>query len=118
MVVALAPVSDLVSGYDEGIGDGAIEEFLHDSPTSRPDVYFEASLLAHVPPLSEVVVVHGRDDARVPIAQTRTYVAASRATGQDVTVLEVPSLSHLDAIDPRAPHWRDVSAWIDGRRAP
>jgi len=107
-----------VSGYDEGIGDGAIEEFLHDSPTSRPDVYSEASPLAHVPSPSEVLVVHGRDDTRVPIAQTRAYVAASRATGQDVTVLEVPSLPHLDAIDPRAPHWHDVSAWIDGHRTP
>jgi fermentation-respiration switch protein FrsA (DUF1100 family) len=116
-IVALAPVTDLVAGYREGSGDGAVEEFLQASPESRPDLFAEASPIAHIPPPGDVLVVHGRDDARVPVTQSRAYVAASRAAGRDIAFLELPSLPHLDAIDPSAPHWRDVFAWLERGRA-
>lgn len=116
-IVALAPVTDLVAAYREGSGDGAVEEFLQASPESRPDLFAEASPIAHIPPPGDVLVVHGRDDARVPVTQSRAYVAASRAAGRDIAFLELPSLPHLDAIDPSAPHWRDVFAWLERGRA-
>ncbi|MFE1644804.1 alpha/beta hydrolase family protein [Microbacterium sp. P01] len=117
-VIALAPVSDVTRGYQEGIGDGAVAEFFRDSPAVRPDLYAAASPLAHLPPPAEVLVVHGRDDARVPFAHTRDYVEAARAAGGDVDLIELTRLSHMDAIAPGAPHWPAVHAWLDERQPP
>ncbi|MFL1999236.1 alpha/beta hydrolase family protein [Microbacterium sp. A1-JK] len=111
-VVALAPVTDLVRGSRERIGDGAVEEFFGEST----DSIVAASPVAHVPPGGEVLVVHGRDDARVPIEHTRDYVEAARSAGARVDFTEVPQLSHLHAIVPAASHWPYVRTWLEKRR--
>lgn len=114
-IIALAPVTDVIRGYHEWIGDGAVAEFFRDPPGLNPDLYSAASPLAQVPPRGDVLIVHGQDDARVPLAHTRDYIAAARAAGGDVDSLQPPRLSHLDAIDPAAFHWVDVHAWLDQR---
>jgi dipeptidyl aminopeptidase/acylaminoacyl peptidase len=48
--------------------------------------------------------VHGRDDATVPVSQSRAYVAAARAAGDDAELVEVPG-DHFSLIDPRTPAW-------------
>ncbi|WP_291056426.1 prolyl oligopeptidase family serine peptidase [Herbiconiux sp.] len=112
-VVALAPVTDLVRGYHEGIGDGAVAEFFGAGPEAIPETYACASPRAQVPPRGEVVVVHGSDDARVPVAHSRDYLEAARAAGSKATLLELPRLPHLEAIAPDAPHWDRVHSWLD-----
>jgi dipeptidyl aminopeptidase/acylaminoacyl peptidase len=112
-VVALAPVTDVVRGYHEGIGDGAVAEFFRAAPDAIPETYATASPLAQVPSPAEVLVVHGVDDARVPIAHTRDYIEAARVAGSAPELLELPELSHLAAIAPDAPHWDHVHAWLD-----
>jgi len=112
-VVALAPVTDIVRGYHEGIGDGAVAEFFGARPDAIPERYASASPLAQVPPRGEVVIVHGSDDARVPIAHSRDYLEAARAAGARAELIEPPQLAHLDAIAPDAPHWARVHSWLD-----
>jgi dipeptidyl aminopeptidase/acylaminoacyl peptidase len=112
-VVALAPVTDITRGYHEGIGDGAVAEFFHDAPDAIPETYTSASPLAQVPARAEVLVVHGADDARVPVSHSRDYLEAARAAGSTATLLELPELSHLDAIAPEAAHWPLVHPWLD-----
>jgi dipeptidyl aminopeptidase/acylaminoacyl peptidase len=112
-VVALAPVTDLVRGYHEGIGDGAVAEFLRAAPDAIPETYAAASPLAQVPSPAAVLVVHGADDARVPIEHTRAYVSAATAAGATTELLELAELSHLADIAPDAPHWDHVHAWLD-----
>jgi acetyl esterase/lipase len=112
-VVALAPVTDVVRSYHEGVGTGAAAEFFRGAPSEIPAAYAEASPLAQVPPPAEVLIVHGTDDARVPIAHTGGYLEAARATGGAVTLLEPPHLAHLDAIAPDAPHFTAVHEWLD-----
>ena len=114
-VVALAPVTDLVRGYAEGIGEAAVAEFLQAAPSARPDVYAAASPMLRLPPRGDVLVVHGDDDARVPVAHSLDYVAAARAAGAEIVLLELARLSHLDAIAPDAPHWARVHDWLDRR---
>ncbi|QJU52710.1 alpha/beta hydrolase [Herbiconiux sp. KACC 21604] len=114
-VVALAPVTDLIRGYREGIGDGAVAEFFGASPEEAPDTYASASPLAQAPPRAPTLIVHGTDDTRVPLSHTHAYVSAARAAAADVTLLELPSLPHLDAISPDAPHWPAVHDWLDER---
>lgn len=114
-VVALAPVTDLVRGYNEAIGDGAVAEFFPTAPHETPDLYNAASPLSQISPRGEVLVVHGYDDARVPITHTRDYVDAARGAGASIELHELPELSHLDAIAPGAVHWGAVHSWLDQR---
>jgi acetyl esterase/lipase len=107
-VVALAPVTDLVRGYAEGIGEDAVIDFMGVTPEEDPAAYAAASPIGTTPPC-RVLVVHGADDTRVPIAHTRDYVAAA---GPAVTLQEHAELSHLALIDPEAPHWAAVDDWL------
>jgi len=107
-VVALAPVTDLVRGFAEGIGEDAVIDFMARTPDEDPAGYAAASPIASTPSCP-VLVVHGIDDARVPIAHTHDYVAAA---GPTVTLREHPELSHLALIDPAAAHWADVDDWL------
>jgi acetyl esterase/lipase len=110
-VVALAPVTDLVRGFAEGIGENAVIEFMGTTPEEDPAGYLAASPLASTPPCP-LLVVHGADDARVPVAHTRDYVAKARAAGATITLHEHPELPHLALIDPAAPHWAGVHDWL------
>ena len=112
-VVALAPVTDLVRGYAEGIGEDAVIGFMERTPEEDPAAYAAASPLAATPPCP-VLVVHGADDARVPVEHARDYVATARAAGAAITYQEHPELSHLELIDPAAAHWAGVHDWLSG----
>lgn len=114
-VVALAPVTDLVRGFDEGIGEDAVIGFMERTPAEDPAAYAAASPLSTTPPCP-VLVVHGADDARVPVAHARDYVATARAAGATITMQEHPELSHLALIDPAAPHWAGVHEWLSEAR--
>jgi acetyl esterase/lipase len=106
-VVALAPVTDLVRGFAEGIGEDAVIGFMGATPEEDPAGYAAASPLSLAPP-RPALVVHGADDARVPIEHTRDYVAAH----PEVELHEHAELSHLALIDPAAPHWPGVHTWL------
>nr|WP_254069553.1 prolyl oligopeptidase family serine peptidase [Herbiconiux sp. VKM Ac-2851] len=112
-VVALAPVTDVVRSYHEGVGTGAAAEFFRGAPSEIADTYAAASPLAQVPAPAEVLIVHGADDARVPIAHTHAYLEAARAAGCGVTLLEPLRLAHMDLIDPEAPHLTAAHEWLD-----
>ncbi len=98
-------------GFSEGIGEDAVVAFMGRTPDEDPAAYRAASPLESTPPCP-VLVVHGADDARVPVAHTRDYVARARAAGAAITLHEHPELAHLALIDPAAPHWADVHDWL------
>ncbi|PWJ53572.1 Prolyl oligopeptidase family protein [Quadrisphaera granulorum] len=112
-VVALAPVTDLVRGYAEGIGNGAVAELMGGaSPQADPAAYLAASPRQRPWPACPVLVVHGTDDARVPVEHSRDYVATARSDGAPVELVEPASLDHMALIDPAAPHWPAVHTWL------
>ncbi len=112
-VVGLAPVTDLVRGYAEGIGGGAVAELMGSSPDADPSAYAAASPRQRAWPTCPVLVVHGTDDARVPVEHSSDYAAAARADGAPVELVEPASLDHMALIDPDAPHWAHVHDWLD-----
>ena len=117
-VVALAPVTDLVRGYAEGIGSGAVAELMGVSPAAGAADYELASPRLRPWPACPVLVVHGTDDARVPVEHSRDYAAAAGADGAPVELVEPASLDHMALIDPAAPHWPGVHAWLDSSFPP
>ena len=102
-VVALAPVADLASGYEQNLGDGAVEAFLGCSPHERPDL--DPMLVA---PVSPTVVIHGARDTRVPVELSRTY-----ATAHGVRLVELPDVAHFELIDPESTAWAAVLEELD-----
>src|SRR5690606_31017235 len=120
-VVALAPVGDLPSAYRLGLGGGAAAELLGGGPEERGPRY----AYAQPAPAADgpVTVVHGTEDAQVPVAMSRDLVARLRAaraggtgvTGSDgrgpaepahrpgpaaVELVELPGVEHFALIDP------------------
>lgn len=111
-VVALAPVTDAERTYNEALGENAAREYFIFSPAEGPGIYQQASALRRLPIHTPTLLIHGADDARVPIGHSRDYVRAAQAAGSPVLLREYKELSHMEDIDPTADHWPDVLSWL------
>lgn len=103
-VLALAPVADLVRGQALGLGEGAVEAFLGEDATARPELD-PARLPA---PAARVRILHGTHDAIVPFELSESYLA--RHPAAEVTPL---ACGHFGPIDPAGPVWAQVLAALD-----
>ena len=110
-VLALAPVADLVEAYRLDLDEGAVGALLGGGPEAVPERYAQADPAHRVPPPTRIVIVHGVLDRQVPVEMSRGYVAAARAAGADVTLVELPETEHFALIDPWSPAWPRV---VDG----
>jgi pimeloyl-ACP methyl ester carboxylesterase len=66
--------------------------------------------MASLPPRVPVRLVHGRDDAVVPVTVTDEYVARARALRADVTLDVLDNCGHFSLIDPDHPAFTHVVA--------
>ncbi|MEJ7902006.1 MAG: alpha/beta hydrolase [Thermomicrobiales bacterium] len=101
----LAGVLDLAQGWNEGLGNGAIEEFIGGSPAARAAQYAAASPMALCPSSVPHLLVHGTDDEIVPVMLSEAYVAEARRLGQAVSLLRLDGADHFDVIDPESAAW-------------
>ncbi|MEV8238894.1 prolyl oligopeptidase family serine peptidase [Microbacterium testaceum] len=113
LVVALAPVTDLVGGYAARIGSDAVAELMGTSPAESPAAYDAAT---PQPSLVPTLVVHGADDDRVPVSHGRDFAQRARETGAPVDLFEFAQLDHMLLIDPDGPHWPAVEGWVRRQR--
>ncbi len=81
------------------------------TPDEVPGRYAVADPLALAPPPAPVLLVHARDDARVPLTQSEAYADAAGA----VADLEVFDGDHFTVIDPHDPSWERTMEWLDAR---
>lgn len=102
-VLALAPVCDLVSTYDQWLDNGAVAELLGGGPTEVPERYAAVDPLARPRPDVPTVLVHGTLDQRVPVEQSRGYAAR-----HGVRFAELPDAEHFGVIDPESSVWPSV----------
>jgi acetyl esterase/lipase len=101
-VVSLAGVLDLAGAATSALGDGAASELMGGGPADVPDRYSVADPLALTPADVPTMLIHGADDDRVPLEQSRRYSAAV-GTGTDLVTL--PGIEHFGLIDPLSPAW-------------
>ena len=94
--VALSSVCDLDAAARAGLGDGAVEEFL-----GTADALDEVDPARMLPLGVPQLLVHGRQDDRVPLAHAEEYARTARAAGDEVTLLVLDDADHFDLIDPR-----------------
>jgi acetyl esterase/lipase len=99
LAVGLAPVADLVAAARDGVGDGAVVDFLGGGPSDVPERY----AIATPSPAKgvDVVVVRGGSDDIVPAA----YTTPPGSRPGTVTVVDVAGEDHFDLIDPSSRSW-------------
>ncbi|ADU11635.1 hypothetical protein ML5_6192 [Micromonospora sp. L5] len=107
-VLALAPVADLAQAYRLDLDEGAVAALLGGGPDDVPDRYTAADPSALVPTRTRTVVIHGDQDVQVPIAISRSWVAADRAAGGSATLVELPECEHFGLIAPGSTAWPQV----------
>jgi acetyl esterase/lipase len=112
-VVGLAPVTDVARCARSGLGEGAAAAFVGTAPGEDPARFDAASPVRRVPLGCPQLIVHGDQDARVPVQHSRDYVAASRAAGDQVEYAEVEGGDHFCVIDPSSAPWSRVRTWLD-----
>jgi acetyl esterase/lipase len=111
-LVALAPVTDVVRTYHEGLGDDAAANFFGNGPDHIPDVYKAASPVQQLPLGVPALVVHGSSDGRVPLAHSLNYVEQAHRKGDPIDLFVYHHLDHLTNIDPSGDHWSAVVEWM------
>ncbi len=100
--VSLAGICDLQAGAK--LGNGAAQDFMGDA---TPDGWRDADPIQALPTGVPTVLVHGRNDDVVPVAQSRAYHRGARTAGDDCTLLEA-DCGHFEPIDPRSPVWASI----------
>ncbi len=115
-VVALAPVTDAARIYTERWGDDAAQEYFQRSPEAAPTLYASASAVHQAAVGTNLLVVHGNNDDRVPLRHSLDYVAAQWESGAAVDTLFLAFLDHLECIDPQHAAWTYIMQWLENQR--
>lgn len=109
-VVAQAGVLDLRSGYQDQLGNGAVEAFLGHPPTDVDDA---VDPFRQIPLDQPMWCVHGVDDPIVPLSQSQGYVTAAVAAGAAAELVQVTG-DHFVLIDPASQAWVATVDVLDG----
>ena len=112
-VVALAPVTDMVDCAEQGGLEGTCEQVEGGPPDQVRGHYARTSPAELVPLGVPQRLFHGLIDTVVPIDQSRAYVQAATAAGDDVTLTEQADANHFTVLEPATAAWRDVRATVD-----
>jgi acetyl esterase/lipase len=115
LVVSLAGVCDLESAADEGLGNGAVLEFLGADPDA--DLYAAASPTARLPLAMPILLLHGDADEDVPIEQSREFRTAALAAGDRCELDELAGGGHYEVIDPAGRAWPILRARLEALAA-
>ena len=94
------------------MGDGAVVDFLAGSSIDHPERYAAPDPMSGIADRLPVRIVHGRQDDVVPMDQSDTHVAATRAAGQDVALAPIDG-DHMQVVDPAHPACDALLAAVD-----
>ncbi|MFD6884632.1 alpha/beta hydrolase family protein [Rhodococcus sp. NPDC060084] len=105
LVVAQAGALDLASAGERGRRIDYIEDLFGMQYDEDPALYRSASPMHCVPIGVPVAVVHGSEDAQVPVSVATRYEKAARAAGDDVTLHVVDGEDHYAFLDKTSRSW-------------
>ena len=92
-------------------GDRA-RELMGGGPDEVPERYARADPMQLVPLGVPILLVHGAEEATVPVKRSRRFADAARAAGDDVTLIEPNRGGHRVHIDPRSEAWEIAAQWM------
>ncbi|MDP8923973.1 MAG: S9 family peptidase [Chloroflexota bacterium] len=110
--VALAGVVDLRLAWELNLGDGVVPHFMGGPPSAVPERYAAGSPIELLPLGVRQTLVHGTDDAAVPIELSDRYVERAAELGDPATLVALEGAGHFEVIDPRADEWEAVAATV------
>jgi acetyl esterase/lipase len=105
-VIAQAPITNLTV-----VGEPA-HALMGCEPRDDPDRWAECDPLQLLPARVPLLLVHGADDATIPVERTREYTEAARAAGDEVEMAEPQPGGHRSHVDPRSPAWHAATEWL------
>jgi acetyl esterase/lipase len=111
-VAGLAPIADLDRAYARRVGGEAVAELLGGTPAERPDRLRAASPIERLPLGVRQIILHGSDDAAVPIELSRRYARAVEATGNRIELIELPGTGHMEFLDPSTEAHAALCRWL------
>lgn len=109
-VIALAPVTDVLRTEQEDLGESAARAFFGAQLT---EVAVEASPIHQLPDQRALLVIHGEEDQRVPLAHSTDYIQALEAQGLKPEFWQVENLDHFYIIDPQCEIWPRVLGYLE-----
>ncbi|NBD95163.1 MAG: alpha/beta fold hydrolase [Gammaproteobacteria bacterium] len=108
-VVGLAPITDLAEfAADEGSCNEAVPLLLGDDGARYPERLAIASPDRLRPPAVPVHLLHGREDAIVPLSQTVVYVNNVNRSGGSARETLIDEAGHFDLIAPFTDAWAEA----------
>ncbi|MEA2386973.1 MAG: hypothetical protein QOJ22_1147 [Thermoleophilaceae bacterium] len=105
-VVAQAAVCDLAAAGD------VARDLIGGPPERFPDRWQAADPMRHIPLAVPVRLIHGAEDATVPVRRSRRYYEAARAAGAPVELIEPSPGGHRVHIDPRSAAWEAAAEFV------
>ena len=99
LCVPQAGVLALTAAAEEGVGGGAPQALIGGEPAQFPERYAQADPIRLLPSGVRSVAISDRNDAIVPVDQSRRYVEAARQAGDDSTLV-LTGGDHFSHIDP------------------
>jgi acetyl esterase/lipase len=109
-VIVQAPITNLVATGQ------AAWDLMGGEPRTHPERYAASDPMQLLPLPIPVAIVHGNDDATIPVQRSREYVAAAAEAGGEVELLEPSPCGHRSHIDPRSAAWRAAVEWLSSQR--
>jgi acetyl esterase/lipase len=106
--VSQAGVVDLAEAARLGLSNGVADELVG----GRRERFAEASPLELLPLGLPQLLVHGEEDAVVPVSIARGYAAAARAAGDAVDLVTLTGVRHFEHLDPASSAWEAVVDWL------
>jgi acetyl esterase/lipase len=82
------------------------------TPDEVPDRYALADPMQLLPLGIPTLLVHGAEDATVPVKRSRRYAEAARAAGDHVELVEPVPGEHRVHIDPRSASWHTTAEFL------
>jgi acetyl esterase/lipase len=116
LVVSIAGIPDLVEAARRELigGENIAARLLGGAPSEVPDRYAKASPSELLPLGYKQLLVQGLADY-IPdlIDLNRGYARAAQSAGDAVRLLELPSVEHLEPIEPTTQAWRQIAGEIE-----
>ena len=103
-VISLAGVNDLSTAEEQGLGRGAVAEFLGDS-VEHSQIYSLVSPIELLPIKTAQLLVHGTADTHVPVEQSRSYYESAIALGDSAELLVLEGVDHFALNNPESEIW-------------
>lgn len=113
LVLACAPVADLVRGHQMKVSDDgdAVPLYMKCTPDESPEAYAAASPAALLPVTFEAIVAYGDSDKDVPPDLIQAYAKAAKDGSPElVEEVVVPGADHFDVVNVESAAWKDVIA--------